>query len=108
MQFDADDGNVVRGDQAEEATDGDEADEDLRLRQPDGYTMVRIGVDGTETVVPQEDWGIIPLPAQIIAHTVPQQRQPYFMAIHQLPVAAAGQDGWGTRPKIGIGIENLS
>ena len=46
MQFDADDGNVVRGDQAEEAADGDEANEDLRLRQPDGYTMVRIGVDG--------------------------------------------------------------
>ena len=34
MQFDGDDGkliNVVRGDQAKEAADGDEADEDLRL-----------------------------------------------------------------------------
>ena len=45
MQFDAEDADDdgVRGDQAEEATDGDEAEEDLRRRQLEGYTLVRIG-----------------------------------------------------------------
>ena len=57
-----DDANDVRsfGDQVDEATDSDEAadgdeEEDLRRRQPKGYTLVRIVVDGTESVVRAAD-----------------------------------------------------
>ena len=74
MQFDADDADDdgVRGDQAEEAADGDEA-EDLRRRRLPGYELIRVSADGTQSII--SDWSIIPLPHCLIAPLPPQQRQ---------------------------------